>query len=310
MDSRKEQKALLNIGVSSIPKYLEMSIFDLNHRYTMKSGFILTPLFCLMFLSACQTSDTVKNKSTATTTAKQHNDQTYNIAVDRAALLKDFMAWYNYDYNNIKLMQNFIGLDNDSTVIDKTTFLNKLKTGNYIPFKIKIVNNIPVYQLNKSNSIGNDIRNTIKQKAEIESFYFQMEGKQFPDFNFVDLQNKTYNRSNTKDKVVLLKCWFINCVACVNEFPELNALVDKYQHNKNVLFISLAIDDKTELMSFLKKKAFKYAVIPNQQAYIANKLKIQMYPTHILIDKKGKIIKVTNSIDDMIPFLEEISKSS
>ncbi|WP_410220102.1 TlpA family protein disulfide reductase [Pedobacter sp.] len=272
----------------------------------MKSGFILPPLFCSIFLFACQTSDhKTKNEPKTIKTAKENNDHTYNITVDKASILKDFITWYNYDYQNIKLTQNFIGLDNDSTVIDKTTFLNKLRTGNYIPFKIKVSDNIPVYQLNKNSTLSNDIKSTIKQRAAIEIFHFQMEGKQLPTYNFSDLQNKTYNSNNTKNKIVLIKCWFINCVACVNEFPELNALVNQYEHNKNVLFISLAIDNRSELKTFLKKKEFKYAVVPDQEDYMRNKLKVQMYPTHILIDKKGKIVKVTNSIDDIIPFLEE-----
>ncbi|MCJ0742543.1 TlpA family protein disulfide reductase [Pedobacter montanisoli] len=272
----------------------------------MRFRSVLTLLSCLMFLSGCQPSErTTKKESKNIAPAKQQNEQTYDIAVDQASILKDFITWYTYDYKNINLTQNFIGLDADSIEIDKALFLTKLKTGNYIPFKIKIVNNIPVYQLSKNNNIGNDVRNTIKQKAEIESFHFQMEGKEFPDFNFTDLQNRTYNSSNTKDKVVLLKCWFINCVACVNEFPELNALVDKYPDRKDILFISLAIDNKSELKAFLKKKEFKYAVIPDQENFMRNKLNVQMYPTHILINKKGEIVKETNDINDILPFFEE-----
>ena len=37
-------------------------------------------------------------------------------------------------------------------------------------------------------------------------------------------------------------------------------------------------------------------------------LTIKEYPTHLLIDKHGKIIKVTDSIDDMIPFIEKQTK--
>jgi hypothetical protein len=35
-----------------------------------------------------------------------------------------------------------------------------------------------------------------------------------------------------------------------------------------------------------------------------DKLNITEYPTHLLIDKNGKILKVVNRINDLIPFLK------
>jgi hypothetical protein len=43
--------------------------------------------------------------------------------------------------------------------------------------------------------------------------------------------------------------------------------------------------------------------------YMRDKLKVNAYPMHLLIDKEGKIVKVSNSIEDLIPSLEkEIEK--
>lgn len=267
----------------------------------MKSELILA---VLMFLAACQTSENKSNLKTAKIVGKS-NSQTFDIPVDKNFILKDFKKWYAYDYNNIRLSQNFIGLDSDSALIDKTSFLNRLKTGSYIPFKIKILNNVPVYKLYKTNTADDDIISSIKQKATLESFNFQMEGKQLPDYDFTDIHGKKYDKKSTKNNIILLKCWFINCVSCVKEFPELNALVDKYQHRKDILFISLAMDTKSKLVAFLKTKEFKYAIIPNKRDYMTNKLKVPAYPMHILIDEKGEVIKVTNSIEEILPFFEK-----
>ena len=113
------------------------------------------------------------------------------------------------------------------------------------------------------------------------------------------MNGKTYDRFTTKGKVLVIKCWFIRCVACLKEFPELNKLVDKYKDRNDMLFISLAIDSKQDLISFLNTKEFKYAVVPDKEKCIT------AYPTHILIDKNGKIVKVVNGIDDLIPFIEK-----
>ena len=58
-------------------------------------------------------------------------------------------------------------------------------------------------------------------------------------------------------------------------------------------------------MAFLAKKEFRYAVVPEAQKYMNEQLAVTAYPTHLLIDRKGIIKKVTNSIEDLIPSLEK-----
>lgn len=234
------------------------------------------------------------------------NDSVSNkvFPTDWKTLTKDFMTWYNYTYYNVRLSQEFIGLDIDSVKIGKTTFLNKLMTGNVVAFKIKILQGEPVYKLFKLNSNDESIKATVKQMAVTEMEHFKMEGIKIPKFNFTDLNGKTYDNSSTKGKIVVLKCWFIHCVACVKEFPELNTLVEDNSNRNDILFISLAIDSKQDLIKFLKTKQFNYAVIPEMKSYMVDKLDITAYPTHLLIDKGGKIVKIVNRIDDLIPFLK------
>jgi peroxiredoxin len=141
--------------------------------------------------------------------------------------------------------------------------------------------------------------------AATEKEHFNMEGKLLPPYDFKDLKGKRYNKATTAGKTVLLKCWFINCFACVQEFPELNKLVDRYKDKDNLLFVSLASDSQQALSSFLVKKPFNYAVVPDQGGYMSEQLGITAYPTHLLVDKSGKIIKVTNAIEDMLPFIEK-----
>jgi hypothetical protein len=33
-------------------------------------------------------------------------------------------------------------------------------------------------------------------------------------------------------KIVVIKCWYIHCAACIKEFPEVNNLVRKYKDRK------------------------------------------------------------------------------
>lgn len=263
-------------------------------------------LFLLFLNFSCKNND-YKNsinklqKNNYKEIKDKNSNEVYKI--NAKEITKDFKTWNNYNVYNIQLSQDFIALDIDSSKIDKLTFLKKLKLGNSIPLKIKMLQGQPTFKLFNSDSKDKDIQNAVIQIASLEIDHLNMEGKILPDFNFTDINGNNYNKTSTKGKLIVLKCWFVNCGVCVKEFPELNKLVEENKKIQNILFISLALDSKKDIQNFLKKKEFKYAVVPNAGNYITNKLDITMYPTHILINSKGEIIKVVNRIDDLIPFL-------
>ncbi len=263
---------------------------------------LFTTLIFGLFISASSCSngerDTAEKKS-----ADQKIEKIYTRPEN---ILKDFMTWYSYTYHNINLAQDFIGLDSNSTTLSKTQFLNSLATGKFFAIKTVVKNKLPTYKLYKLDNKDVDIASTIIQLASHELSNYQMEGKEIPDFNFTDLNGTKYTKATTKGKILILKCWFIHCVACVKEFPELNKLVDEYRQDTNIKFISLARDSKENLISFLKDRQFKYAVVPNSDNYVTHSLGIQEYPTHIFIDENGKIQKVVNSVDDLIAFLRKV----
>ena len=150
-----------------------------------------------------------------------------------------------------------------------------------------------------------DIQNTIIQLASDQLFYYNMEGKELPNYQFEDIAGHKYNNVNTRGKFIVLKCWFIRCVACVKEFPELNKLVDNYKNRKDILFVSLAFDNKQDLKIFLKTHRFNYEVVPNQQSYMMDRLSINTFPTHIIIGKDGKIKKAVDNYKDLLPALNK-----
>lgn len=228
-----------------------------------------------------------------------------NFKVDAEALLKDYMAWYTYHYRTIHLAQDFTGLDIDSTQLTKEVFLRKLETGDYIALKTKLKGGLPVYALYKSEKNSPDRQRIIASFASQELKKMSWEGKAMPDFKFIDIEGKTYDKISTRGNILVLKCWFIGCTACVKEFPELNKLVEEYKQNSDVQFVSLAIDTKPQLETFLQKKPFRYAVVPGQENFMQKELGITMYPTHILINKKGRIVKVVNDVEDLIPALKK-----
>ena len=211
------------------------------------------------------------------------------------SFLKDFNSYWYYYNENTNLSIEFIPLDESKKKINKLIFLKKLSSGKYVPIRL-LVNDTLCYQLYKINPKTNDsIKGVIKQMAEIEIRHLAYEGKKIPNFNFTDLDGKKYNYKNTQGKVIVMKFWFIHCQTCIQEMPQLNELVKKYSNRKDIIFLSLAYDDAKKLKNFLLKTTFKYAVAPVSEKYVFETLGISEFPTHIILNKKGRVVKVLTS---------------
>nr|WP_315170973.1 TlpA disulfide reductase family protein [uncultured Flavobacterium sp.] len=228
---------------------------------------------------------------------------------DPLLITKNFQNFWNYSNTYINLTTDFVGLDANSKVIKKGEFLRLLSSGNYLPLRLKSKRPI-YYKLFKFNKWNNsDIPDQIKNIANIEYDNFLKEGKPFKKFHFTDIKGNVYSTETTKGKILVLKFWFIHCQKCVEEMPSLNMLVKKYENKKDILFVSLAFDQNKKLKEFLKKRMFKYAVIGNQEDYILKDLGLQIFPTHMIINKVGKVVKVVNSYSELeIALKKEISK--
>lgn len=176
-----------------------------------------------------------------------------------------------------------------------------LATGNYVAFRLQTDDASFKYALYElSPKANNEIRTQVIQFAEDGYRKFKMEGTRIPDFNFTDLNGKVYNKENTKGKIVVLKCWFVNCQQCVEEMPALNKVVQEFNSRNDVVFISFAFDAKEKLVKFLSNTHFDYPVVPVSQKYLEEQLKVTEYPTHFILNRRGRITKVVTDYHDMI----------
>lgn len=232
-------------------------------------------------------------------------ENTYTVNVNPLEIEKNYKKWYDYTLKNIELSYEFTPVDNENVIIAKEDFLNKLKTGLYIPLKIE--DDDTLYKLYKlSEQADKKIKKSIKSSSLVAYNYFKKEGQPLPDFNFTDLNGNNYSKKNVKGKIQIIKCWFINCVVCVQEFPELNELYDRYEGNENVIFLSLAFDKPEKLKIFLAKKAFRFPVIAEQKKYMTKELEIKQYPTHIIVDEDGNIVKMVSNVKALVFFVNQL----
>lgn len=208
-----------------------------------------------------------------------------------AAALKSVMNFLVYRQKYLRLSEDFTGIDSAENTVSRKAFFKQLSTGRYLPLRLTSADSTAVYQLHPIVLPEHEeIQGIVKQWGEQLHLFQQMEGKPFATFPLKDVTGNVYDKANTAGKIIALKCWFINCVPCVKEMPALNELVRKYSPRKDVLFVSLALDKKAALDSFLKKRQFNYAVVPETRGLIES-LNVTSFPTHILINKQGLIVR-------------------
>ncbi|MBB2144276.1 redoxin domain-containing protein [Pedobacter sp. LMG 31464] len=269
----------------------------------------LVLLVLTMFAFSCtQTPNKVEEKKEAEKieAPKKESSMVGLPIVSEADITVTFGKFWDYYSNKIELYEDFVAFDTKGNVINKLQFLNQLKSGLYFPLAIYSKDEQLNYKLAKIPAKADpNISAYMKQFSHNELIFFKMQGKPFPHFNFTDINGKIYTSENTKGKIVLFKCWYIGCVACVNEIPALNELVKKYQDRKDILFISLAMDNKSELQQFFKRVKFDYATVPNQEDYMSKQLDVRAYPTHFLINRKGIMVR---SLPDDIQVGEALAK--
>lgn len=214
-------------------------------------------------------------------------------------IMKDLLSLLKYNQQHLNLSEDYDAYDEKKQNISKEAFLASLASGNYLPIRMRSTST-PTYVLYKLPSdIDEDIKTTLQSLGKKQYDFYKREGTRLGGFNFVDINGVSYTSENTKNKIVVIKCWFIACLPCIQEMPALNQLKDQYKARKDILFISLAFDSKKALEAFLKRKQFDYAVIPNKAEYLTKDLKIPGYPTHIIINKEGLISKVVSTVNEV-----------
>jgi cytochrome oxidase Cu insertion factor (SCO1/SenC/PrrC family) len=143
------------------------------------------------------------------------------------------------------------------------------------------------------------------EQSELEKFNAKMKkfkegliGKPVASFKLTDLNNKKWNSKELKGKVVVINFWFTSCEPCIKEMPLLNEVVAANKDN-GVVFIAPAPENESQIKKFLTKFKFDYNIIPSSSDYL-DKLNIENFPTHLVIDKEGIIRQVFIGYSDDI----------
>ncbi|MEN9598948.1 MAG: hypothetical protein RL596_1259 [Bacteroidota bacterium] len=174
--------------------------------------------------------------------------------------------------------------DAEGTVYPSAIWSKLLETGDYSLRPEDPNDANTAFILFKLTEKEKSIRNGKSPRPPESSFFTT--GKEFGRFKTTDMYGKSWNIKELKGKIIVFNFWFINCSPCRSEIPHLNKLVDHYKEDKDVVFLAVALDEKSEIESFLKQIPFTYTIVDNGR-WLAQNYGITSFPTNVVVDKEG-----------------------
>lgn len=120
----------------------------------------------------------------------------------------------------------------------------------------------------------------------------KLEAQPLPDFEFLNLSGEKHTNQSLIGKVTILSFWFTASHICTTDLIALNNLAKKYSAKDDCLWLAAALDSPTNLSRFLRGKNWNFEFeFAADQEFLALKFGILTYPTHLIIDQEGNIVK-------------------
>jgi len=119
-----------------------------------------------------------------------------------------------------------------------------------------------------------------------EAATWDSKSQALPDFALTDLQGKAWKLADLKGKIAFVNLWATWCGPCKRELPYVQQLSEQMKDRKDVLVLTLNIDDELGLVEpFMKENKYSFTVIP-AQAY-AEGLGVYSIPRNWVVSVDG-----------------------
>ena len=145
------------------------------------------------------------------------------------------------------------------------------------------------------------------RKAREEASNTLREGMEAPDFTLKDLQGKDLSLSSLRGKYVVLDFWGSWCGWCIKGFPEMKKYYEKYKDRMEILGIDCN-DTEEKWRAAVEKNGLSWLHVRNADDRDVTILYgIQGFPTKIVVDPEGKILRVVVGEDPAFyKYLDEL----
>jgi len=130
------------------------------------------------------------------------------------------------------------------------------------------------------------------KKTVVHPFIMKWTNESMPDFKLNDINGNSIDSKTFTGKFVHINFWSTTCKPCIEEFPELDEIKQKYGDDE-VVYLAIAPESSKLVRKVLKKRPVNYIVIADASD-LFGKLGINGYPKNMFINKDGTIIKITD----------------
>ena len=160
-------------------------------------------------------------------------------------------------------------------------------------------------------SCGNKPKADNPAPAETKAAEIAVEGDVAPDFELPNLQGSTTKLSSLRGKYVVLDFWGSWCVWCIRGIPNMKSYYSKYKEKMEILGVDCRdTEDKWKAAVEEHQLPWLQVRCPDEQLQaIAAQYNIEGFPTKVVIDPNGKLIKTVVGEDpEFYTYLDQLFK--
>ena len=114
-------------------------------------------------------------------------------------------------------------------------------------------------------------------------------GKEAPDFNLPNLEDKPVKLSDYRGKVVFLNFWATWCKPCREEMPSMEVLYKNFEKD-GLVILAVSIDrvtTKKDIPPFVKGLSLTFPVLVDSWGQTDKRYKLMGVPETYIIDRQG-----------------------
>jgi thiol-disulfide isomerase/thioredoxin len=138
-----------------------------------------------------------------------------------------------------------------------------------------------------------------------------VDGELAPDFELPNLQGSTTKLSSLRGKYVILDFWGSWCVWCIRGIPQMKTAYTKYKDKMEILGIDCR-DTEEKWRAAVDEHQLPWLQVrcsDEQLQTIAAQYSIEGFPTKVIIDPDGKLVRTVVGEDPAFyTFLDELFK--
>lgn len=116
-------------------------------------------------------------------------------------------------------------------------------------------------------------------------------GQALPPFALETARGRHLTNASLAGHYTLLSFYFADCLPCIAEVPELNALA---QQRADLELLPVTYEPRDVATAFARQRGLRLDSLVDAQAWI-DALGVQTYPTLVLVDPRGRLVAATFS---------------